>query len=610
MSGISGWVDYAHNLEDEHKQMAELSETLRPRGPEAGSEWKSPECFFVHRNSRINNEQLLIKGQGITKYILTLDGELYNAPELKKKLEKLGYSLTTGSDAELILSSYMAWGEECMKELNGIFAFAVWNDTHKKLFLARDRVGVKPLFFYRYDGGIIFGSEIKTVLAHRKVPHEIDEKGVASITLLGPARKLGDGIFKNIYEVKPGHFAVVTKSDFNLNKYWEIKAKPHTESLEETSEHVRELIIDSIERQLTGDRPLCTFLSGGLDSSIITVIAANKLREQNKQLITYSVDYKDNNLNFKASAFQPDEDAPWITEMTNFVNSIRRNVIIDTPQLYDALEAAVEARDLPGMADVDSSLYLFLKEVKKEFSVGLSGECADEIFGGYPWYHNEEMLYAEGFPWSRSTNERAALLKKGVIGSINPTEYINSFCHSTAREADFLGSDSPKDRRIREMFMMNFDWFMQTLVDRNDRMASACAMDTRVPFCDYRVVEYVYNIPWEMRAWHGREKGLLRHAFQDMLPGGVAWRKKSPFPKTYNPTYFNAVINRTDEILSSEDCRITEIFEADMLKKLIETSGKSFEKNWYGQLMQSPQLFAYLIQLEHWLKHYEVKINN
>jgi asparagine synthase (glutamine-hydrolysing) len=614
MCGIAGWVDFYRDIFGEDKQMADISASLAPRGPDDSGAYKTHECYFVHRRLIVidpeNGKQPMTKEQYGQRYTLCYNGELYNSEELTRRLKGMGYQFRGHCDTEVLLTAYMAWGERCVDEFNGIYAFAVWEETGRKLFLARDRIGVKPLFYHLYDGGIIFASEIKALLAHRFVRAEIDENGAASVALLGPARTGGDGVFRDIKELKPGECAAFGKdSGFKKRSYWFLQAKPHPETVSETAVHVKNLLFDAIDRQLVSDVPLCTFLSGGLDSSVISAVAARKFAAEGKgQLHTYSVDYKGNRENFRKSLFQPDEDAPYIEEMSEFIGSRHTNVIIDTPELIDALTASTNAKDLPGMADVDSSLYLFCREVKKDFAVAISGECADELFGGYPWYHNDEILFAEGFPWQRSAKERAGLLKPGLLGDIDPMEYVNGKTRETASHATFLGSDDDKSRRQREMFCLNFYWFMQTLLDRKDRCSMAHGLEVRVPFCDHRIAEYAYNIPWEMKALRGREKGIVRLAMDGVLPDSIVWRKKSPYPKTHNPLYSALVKAGLAQILEKDDCHLTEIFNADKLRELVDSDGHSFDKNWYGQLMNGPQVFAYLIQTEHWMREYNVKL--
>lgn len=608
MCGIAGWIDY-NGIYNGSEIMRMMAQTMIPRGPDAGGSYIADICALSHRRLSVidpaGGVQPMARDFAGDRFVIVYNGELYNTDEIKAELKSQGYTFSTASDTEVLLYSYIAWGEACLDRLNGIYAFAVWSEKEQNLFLARDRMGVKPLFYYEYDGGIIFGSEIKALLAHPKIKPIVDREGIADIMLLGPARRPGYAVFKGMRELKPAECGYFSQSGLKKRTYWSLRAAVHSESFEDTAEHTKYLIKDAIKRQLVSDVPLCTFLSGGLDSSIISAVAAEEYRKNGRVLSTYSIDYKDNAKNFHASSFQPDMDAPWIEQMVRFIGSEHTFTEVDTPQLTDALEAAVYARDLPGMADVDSSLYLFCKEIKKKFTVALSGECADEIFGGYPWYHNEEILYRPGFPWARSTDDRTALLRENILGDINPNDYVNYCCNETLKSTDYLDTDSPKERRMREMFMLNMYWFMQCLLDRKDRMSMASGLEVRVPFCDHRIARYAYNIPWEYKAVFGREKGLVRHAMQGVLPDGVLWRKKSPYPKTHNPNYLGTVIARTKDIIADKNCRITEFLDKKRLAALCENPAV-FKNNWFGQLMTAPQVFAFLIQTELWMRKYGV----
>ncbi len=608
MCGIAGWADARNSLENQEEIIRKMQRAITHRGPDAEGLFFEPYCRLAHTRLAVIDPENGSQPMRFGRFTMVYNGELYNTEELRGDLRKLGAEFVTQSDTEVLLQAYVYWGKECLSRLNGIYAFAVWDSERRSLFLARDRVGVKPLFYYLYDGGILFASEMKALLAHPYVKPVLDEEGAASLLMLGPARKGGCGVFQGIRELLPGEYGVFSDGKLEKRIYWSLIARPHSETLPETMEHLRFLLTDSIERQLVSDVPLCTFLSGGLDSSLISAIAARKYQREGRILDTYSVDYKDNRKNFVASAFQPDEDAPWIVKMSEFIGSAHTNVVIDSPQLADALIPSMEARDLPGMADVDSSLYLFCGEVKKRFTVAVSGECADEIFCGYPWYHKPELLNAEGFPWARSTAQRAGLLRKELSEKISPAEYVNRAAAETAERASVLDSDSERERAVRRMFMLNFYWFMQTLLDRKDRCSMAHGLEVRVPFCDHRIAEYAYNIPWEMKTFGGREKGLVRKIGEEFLPYDVVWRKKSPYPKTHNPTYAKLVFEQFRRLSGEKDFRLTELLDREKIRELIETEGKSFSENWYGQLMCTPQMFAYLIQLELWLRKYQPEI--
>lgn len=587
--------------------MSQMSAAIAPRGPDASGLYVDDDAYLVHRRLAVIDPDNGAQPMSFGGYTLVYNGELYNTAELRRELERRGVEFSGHSDTEVVLRSYVEFGGSCVEMFNGIFAFAVWDSRRRTLFLARDRIGVKPLFYSLTSDGIVFASEIKALLKNPKVRPVIDRNGVADIMLIGPAKRVGSGVFRDISEIPPACCAELTPEGFSVREYWKVHAAAHTESFEETSAHVRELLTDAIKRQLVSDVPLCCFLSGGLDSSVISAVAAEEFRRQGKRLSTWSIDYKDNHRNFHASSFQPDEDAPWIVRMADFIGSDHTNVVLDTPALAEALEDSTRARDLPGMADVDSSLYLFCREIRKKFPVALSGECADEIFGGYPWYHRREVLYYDGFPWSTAVPERAALMKH-PMSAADAEAYVRQSYDKCISRTEYLDSDSADDRRMREMFMLNMDYFMATLLDRKDRMSMAHGLEVRVPFCDYRVVEYAYNIPWAMKSFNGREKGLVRHAMTGILPDDVLWRKKSPYPKTHNPDYLELLSRRLRSVLDRDDCRLVEVVSADKLREMLDSGGASFTKNWYGQLMTLPQIYAYMLQIEYWLREYDAEI--
>lgn len=464
MCGIAGQIGYHENMRQMSAVMTQMSEAIAPRGPDASGLYVDDHAYLVHRRLAVIDPDNGAQPMSYGGYTLVYNGELYNTQELRHGLMERGVEFTGHSDTEVVLRAYAEYGDECVKLFNGIFAFAVWDSRRRRLFLARDRIGVKPLFYSHTRDGIVFASEIKALLKHPQVRPVIDESGIADIMLIGPAKRVGSGVFRDISEIPPANYAVLTDEGFTLTEYWKVHAKPHTESFEETSAHIRELLTDAIKRQLVSDVPLCCFLSGGLDSSVISAVAAEEFRKQGRQLSTWSIDYRDNHRNFRASSFQPDEDAPWIVRMAEHIGSQHTNVILDTPALADALEDSTRARDLPGMADVDSSLYLFCREIRKRFPVALSGECADEVLGGYPWYHRRELLFYDGFPWSTAVPERALLMKRPMSGT-EAEEYVRQSYNKCISRTEYLDSDSAGERRMREMFMLNMDYFMATLLD-------------------------------------------------------------------------------------------------------------------------------------------------
>ena len=609
MCGITGMVHWEQDLRKQEPLLRAMQQTLQRRGPDQEGVFLSPRCAMAHTRLAVidveNGRQPMEAEVGGETYTIVYNGELYNTPELREQLERAGTVFRTRCDTEVILQAYARWGPNCVTQMNGIFAFAVWEHTAQRLFLARDRIGVKPLFYAEFPNGLVFGSEIKALLAHPEVPHEIDRTGISELLFLGPGRTAGHGIFRTVREVKPAHCGYYTSDALHLSAYWQLRAAPHTESFAQTAEHVRELVKDAVRRQLVSDVPVGTFLSGGLDSSLLSSLANGFLQEQGKTLHTFSVDYRDNDRYFQKSHFQPTSDPAYIRCMEQYLGSCHHWTVLDTPALAEALYAAVDARDVPGMVDVDSSLLLFCREIRKEVTVALSGECADELFGGYPWYRDPEVRRINGFPWAQSTAYRSQFLLPELAAELDAQQYVQRAYEATIQAAEKLPEDSPLEQRMREMMKLNLDWFMQTLLDRKDRMSMYSSLEVRVPFCDYRIAEYLYNVPWEYKDWEGHEKGLLRTAMQDYLPPEVLWRKKSPYPKTHNPSYLRAVCQMLEQVLQDPQAPVLQLVRKEMLEQLLQ-SEESVQ--WYGQLMTRPQIIAYFVQMNYWMEKYQVKV--
>lgn len=609
MCGIAGLFDKYQDLTQNLKVLSDMSKTLVRRGPDENGIFIDHNIALLHRRlvviDKENGKQPMICGMNNEKYVIVYNGELYNTEELREELKSKGYKFKGHSDTEVVLKCYIEYGKACAEKLNGIFAFAVYETYNKKLFLCRDKVGVKPLFYSVFDDGIVFGSEIKALIASGKVKPVISESGLYEIFFLGPARTPGNGIFKNVCELMPGEYATYADGKLEKTQYFRLTAREHTDTPQQTVEKVRYLLTDAIEKQLVSDVPLCFFLSGGLDSSIIVQTASNYYKRNNMEnAVTYSVEYKDNMKYFEKSLFQPTADVDFIKLMVKSADTIHHEVILDNADLAEALYPSVLARDLPGYVDVDSSLLLFCRQIKKNYTVALSGECADELFGGYPWYHNKDILFDDNFPWSRSQDIRRSILKKGVLPK--GEEYVREKYLDTINLTDKLPSDTKLSARMREMYMLNYYWFMQCLLERKDRCSMYSGLEVRVPFCDYRIVEYAFNMPWEIKAYNEREKGIVRKAFEEILPQDIAWRKKSPYPKTHNPIYMEICTEKVLEILK-KDTALTQLLSKDGIIEIINHP-EDISSPWYGQLMRAPQIMAYIIELDYWFEQYNVNI--
>ena len=601
MCGIAGILSSDIDLRGEKLLVEKMGKTLKKRGPDAAGLYLTPEVALVHRRLSVIDVENGAQPMHFGKYVIVYNGEIYNTDEVRNELEGFGYRFDTHCDTEVVLKAYDKWGNESVKKLNGIFAYAIYDKKENSLFACRDRIGVKPFFYNKTKNTFSFASKIDTLLCQPYVKSAVDEEGLYEIFMLGPAKTIGKAIFKDICELPPAFCLTYKNGEIKTYPYWKLEAKEFNENEETAAEHTYLLVKDSIERQLVSDVPLATFLSGGLDSSIISKIASDKYKESGKTLDTY---YTDNDKYFKKSLFQPNKDSDYIDVISSYIGSNHHNIVLNNVDVANALEEAVIERGVPGFVDIDSSLMLFCKEVKKDFTVCLSGECADEIFAGYPWYHKKEILFENVFPWARNTNIRQRILKNGFLS--DGEEYLQSAYKNTLKNISYLESDDKINKRMREMFVLNLNWFMQTLLARKDNMSMASSLEVRVPFCDYRLVEYAYNMPWNIKALDGREKGILRKAFENDLPKEIAWRKKSPYPKTHNPAYFARVKELLAIALTDKSTPLMDWIDIDNLYLLLQNPD-SLPEPWYGQLMGIPQIAAFIYQIYAWIKHYNVE---
>ena len=605
MCAIAGMV----GLFFDETVLDKILKTMHRRGPDENGKYSAGICALLHSRLTIvdpeGGKQPMSLAWGGENYTIVYNGELYNTEDIRRELIPLGHCFNGHSDTEVVLHAYAQWKERALDKLNGIFAFAIWEHNSDKLFLGRDRIGVKPLFYKLHEGGLLFGSEIKSILAYPTVKAELDENGAAEIILIGPGRTPGSGVFRGVRELEPGCWGTYSRGKWHWQRYWKLTDREHTDSFEQTAEQVRFLVTDAIKRQMVSDMPIGTFLSGGLDSSLITAICAGEMRKRGEQLNSFSVDYKNNERYFVPGKFQPNSDNSYIEIMREHLDVMHRWTVLTPEELLGAMEAATVARDLPGMADVDFSLLAFCGNIRKHVKVGLSGECADEIFGGYPWYRDPQVRAMDGFPWAQNTKQRKAFLVPEIAKKIHADSFVEDRYRQTIADSDILPGTSATERRMKEMVNLNQRWFMQTLLDRKDRMSMYQGLEVRVPFCDYRIAEYLYGVPWEFKDYQGKEKGLLRYAMRDLLPEEVLWRKKSPYPKTYDPKYLELVSSMLRQVLAQKDAPIFQIINKKALEELLEAE---YAWPWYGQLMRVPQTIAFMLQINIWLQVYNVSV--
>lgn len=593
MCGIVCMCNWNHDISDKENELNEMIDLLRYRGPDDSHTYVSHHVLMAHRRLSIIDLKNGQQPMHYKQYSIVYNGEIYNMIEIKKKLVALGYHFKTMSDTEVILAAYDAYKEKCIEMFEGIFAFVISDGKH--LFIARDQMGVKPLYYAFKNQTLIIASEIKSILYYLKEA-VVDNDGIRELLGLGPSCTPGRTVYRDVFSLRAAHY-MIYDGDIHIHRYWMPKVKEHTDSLEETINKVKELVIESIQNQLISDVPISSMLSGGLDSSIITAISSQFITH----LSTYSISYEGQKDYFKAYDYQTSMDDEYIDDMVLKYQSEHKNVTLSQEDLIQGLETSLIARDMPGMADIDSSFYLFSKEISKNHKVCLSGECADEIFGGYPWFYKEELYNQPHFPWMRDLDLKMKLFHKD-IQSLNIKDYIIKQYHQSLNEID---SNDFKQK----MMYINMEWFMQTLLTRCDSQTMRSSIEVRVPFASTKIFEYLYNMPYSYMFYDNEEKGILRKAFEKDLPESITHRKKNPYPKTHHPLYTKLIVEKLKESLKDSSNILYQLFDKEALMKLIETKGESFKAPWFGQLMMGPQLLAYLYQIALWGKIYKIKID-
>ncbi len=615
MCGISGFFHAKRDFTKERAKYQEIldsmNDRIRRRGPDDSGTFLSPHFGLAH--VRLSIVDLVTGHQPMFKTVqgqtwgIVYNGELYNTDELRQELKGLGHTFETASDTEVILTSYLEYGPEFVTKLNGIFAIAIMDPVQDRLILYRDRAGVKPLFYTVAEETVVFSSELKGLLCFPGIKPRISKNGLNEIFSIGPARTSGTGVFEDVYEVLPGHYLISAPDHCRQDCYWKLESHPHEDSYEKTIETTAFLVEDSIRRQMVSDVPVCTFLSGGVDSSLVSSICAQELKKQNKRLTTFSFDFVGNKENFKANSFQPSQDRPYVEQMVSYLNSDHHFLECSTRAQAELLKDSVLAHDLPAMADVDSSMLYFCSQVSPLCKVALTGECADEIFGGYPWFHREECFKAHTFPWTMDLKARQVLLKDDFLGELHMEEYARRTYEASLAQTPALPGESPTEARRREISWLNLRWFMQTLLNRMDRTSMYSGLEARVPFADHRIIEYLWNVPWEMKAKDNVVKNLLRQAGRGMLPDEILFRRKSPYPKTYDKAYETLLAGKVRDILEDTSSPILQFIDREKTLRFL-SSPSDYGKPWYGQLMAAPQMMAYVIQIDFWMRQYQVEV--
>jgi len=621
MCGITGWVDFGRDLRGERATIEAMTATMSCRGPDAGGVWCSEHAAIGHRRLAVidipGGEQpmrapggghaivpaaAVAASGGWDDVVLTFSGEIYNFTELRRDLRTRGYDFRTGSDTEVLLLAYVEWGPRCVERLNGMFAFAVWDERRQELLLARDRMGVKPLYYAPLPSaaGVLFGSEPKAVLAHPGFRPEIDAEGIAELFAQPGTKAPGHGIYRGLREVPPGAIVTVHRGGVRTATYWKLEAREHTDDLAASAATVRELLEDIVQRHTVADVPLCGLLSGGLDSSVVSALAADRLRQRDRrQLATFSVTFEGSDESFEPDVLRPSHDEPYARAAAAHIGARHATVTLTADDLVAAQWEPLKAHDLPTPGDMWVSLYVLFREIRRESTVALSGESADEVFGGYPWYHVPAMLNAPTYPWAAGGSWEP-FLRPDVARPVKLGEYAADQYSQALAEVPRLPGESPGDRRIREVLYLGLTRWLPMLLDRKDRLSMASGLEVRVPFCDHRLVDYVWNVPWAMKTASGIEKGLLREAGAGLLPEDVLRRRKSAYPGVADTAYDKAVDAQMRELLGQPDAALFGLVSREKLTAAYAED--PLLPGAYGISVSRMAPAAFLLDVNQWLQ--------
>ncbi|MFI8930390.1 asparagine synthase (glutamine-hydrolyzing) [Streptomyces sp. NPDC053474] len=570
MCGIAGWIAFDADLTRQEETVIGMIRSLRARGPDASGTWTDRHAALGHQRLAVidldGGAQPMTAATPDGPVVMTYSGEVYNFVALRQELRGRGHHFRTTGDTEVVLRAYLEWGDGLVEHLRGMYAFGIWDGRTDRLLLVRDRLGIKPLYYYRTPHGLLFGSEPKALLAHPSVEAAVDHDGLREIFL--GVKTPGAAIWRGMRELRPASLLTLDRRGARERTYWSLTARPHTEDADATTAHVEELLSGSVREQLVADVPRCLLLSGGLDSSAIAGFAADALSGHGERLRTFSVDFQGHTDHFTPDHHNVSPDAPHVREVVKHLDTDHTDIVLDASDLAgpDVRRAAVRARDLPiGRGDMDHSLIQLFTAVREQSTVALSGEGADEMFGGYWWFHDTGLRQAAGFPWLTAalgqTRQERAFLPKDLAPVLDLPGYADHRYREALSATPVLDGESPAQRRSRELLHLHLTRSLTGMLERKDRLSMAVGLEVRVPFCDHRVAEYAFNVPWSLHTAQNREKSVLRAAARHVVPDGVLMRRKSPYPMTQDRHYVPALQRQVREVLADRDHQVFALFD-------------------------------------------------
>ncbi len=590
MCGIAGFTTLRPKGAGAPEQITEF---LRHRGPDQQGVIRRHGATICAARLKIidlkGGDQPIVSEDGDT--VIAFNGEIYNHLEVRAELEALGYRFQSQCDTETVLNAFLQWDTGCFSRLRGMFAVALWSDSRQRLVLARDRMGIKPLYYTRHGGDVYFGSELKTILVHREIPRQIDTTALdtfLSVNYVPGSRTLIEGISK----LPPGHFLEWRRGAMQVEAWWKLPQGPLRKmSLEDAKAELDWLLNDAVREHMVSDVPLGVWASGGLDSSTILHYAA---RHCSGSLKTFSV-------SFQGRSF---DESPYFREVARAYGTDHHEFDLNPEQqLQHAIEQFSYYADEPS-ADAGALPVWFLSQMcRQHVTVALSGEGADELFGGYVTYLADKLaspLRAVPAPVRRMThgalnrfvpvsNEKISFeykLKRWIEGSLLHSDEAHFFWNGTFSPEHLRrirpASDGTELRALvdglgirnssvmeRYMFVDQNFYLADDILYKTDRMSMAHSLEVRPPFLDHRIVEFAASLPLELKIKGFNQKFILRELMRDKLPKSVLTRPKTGFDIPTHDWFRGPLRALLLDTLTPEAVRATGIFDFREIEALI-----------------------------------------
>ncbi|SCF07654.1 asparagine synthase (glutamine-hydrolysing) [Micromonospora haikouensis] len=613
MCGIAGWVAFGPDLRQYRETVAAMTAALAHRGPDDHGIWCDRRAAIGHCRlavvDPVGGVQPMVERFAEGPVVLGYGGEVYNHRSLRDELRRRGHRFRSSGDTEVVLRAYLEWGDAFVSRLTGMFAVALWDGRRDRLLLARDRLGVKPLYYRVTDDGVLFGSEPKALLAHPLVRAVLDSDALRE--LAGLTCTPGYCLWRGMRALRPGHLLVVDRAGAVEHAYWGLTATGYDDDPRLAAATVRELLADIVVAHLDADVPVGLLLSGGLDSTALTALAAAHAPDHRPATFSLTLTSPSGE---GAGHGEPDVDQPYVERVVAAVGSDHRTVPVDpVSAVAPAVRAAtVTARDAPaGMVNLDGSLYLFLRDVRRHRTVVLSGEGADEVFGGYHWFHDPVAREAATFPWLAPPSSRGdpvaaaatgrAPLAAGFSAELDLWSYVDARYREALTEVPAGGTGGATERRLREIGYLHLTRLLPALLERKDRIGMAHGLEIRVPFCDHRLVEYVFGTPWSVRVADGREKSLLRMATADLLPEPVRRRRKSHYPSMLGRRYLAEVQRQARALVTEDSSDALRFFDGRWLRRSVTADPGDLDPTARGML-------EWLLEAATWFRLYRPEL--